>query len=60
MLPSSWVVSTKPDATLGCAKAVCLGKAEGGVWRRVIAGQEQACIAWSGTRLGRRADDPAG
>jgi hypothetical protein len=26
------------------AKAESLGKGEGGIWRRVIAGQEPACV----------------
>jgi hypothetical protein len=42
MLPRFSVVSTKPEAALGRAKA---GKVEGGLWRRVIAGEKPACIA---------------
>jgi hypothetical protein len=26
-----------------------LGEEDGALWRRVIAGQKQACIAWRGT-----------
>jgi methylmalonyl-CoA mutase C-terminal domain/subunit len=51
MPPSSWVASTKPEAALVLAKACSLGKDEGGLWRRVIAGQGPACIAGWDTRL---------
>jgi hypothetical protein len=37
-------VRTRPQPRL-----VSLGKGEGGLWRRVIAGQKQASIAWRGT-----------
>jgi hypothetical protein len=40
MLPSFWVASTKPEGALVRAKAGSLGKDEGGLWRRVIAGQK--------------------
>jgi hypothetical protein len=40
MLFSFWVASTKPGAALVRAEAGCLGKGEGGSWRRVIAGQK--------------------
>ena len=49
MLPRFWVASTKPEAELAAAKARSLGEDEGGLWRRVIAGQKPACIAWRGT-----------
>jgi hypothetical protein len=50
MLPSFWVASTKPETALVRSQGwTSLGKGEGGLWRRVIAGQEQACIAWRGT-----------
>jgi hypothetical protein len=40
MLPRFWVASTKPEAALVRAKVGNLGKGEGGLWRRVIAGQK--------------------
>jgi hypothetical protein len=40
MLPRFWVASTKPEFAPSAAKAVSLGKDEGGLWRRVIAGQK--------------------
>jgi hypothetical protein len=50
MPPSFWVASTKPEVALGRAKvSVDLGEEEGGLWRRVIAGQKPACIAGWGT-----------
>jgi tyrosyl-tRNA synthetase len=40
MLPRFWVASTKPEAALIRSQGwTCLGKDEGGFWRRVIAGQ---------------------
>jgi hypothetical protein len=48
MLPSLWVASTKPEAALKRSKAGSLAKGEGGLWRRVIAGQRPACIAGRG------------
>ena len=50
MLSSFWVASTKPEAALARSEGYCLGKGEGGLWRRVIAGQKQACIAWRDTK----------
>ncbi len=48
-MPSSfWVASTKPGAALDRSKLVCLAKGEGGLWRRVIAGQKPTCIAGRG------------
>ena len=45
-MPSSfWVASTKPEAALNRSKAGSLAKGEGGLWRRVIAGQKPTCIA---------------
>ncbi len=35
---------------MSAGKAGCLGKGEGGLWRRVIAGQKPACIAGRDTR----------
>ena len=50
MLPRFWVASTKPEVALRRGKAGrILGEEEGGLWRRVIAGQKLACIAWRGT-----------
>ena len=40
--------SQGPHST--AAKAGCLGKDEGGSWRRVIAGEKRARIAWRGTK----------
>jgi hypothetical protein len=40
MLPRFWVASTKPEAALGRGQGFSLGKDEGGLWRRVIAGQK--------------------
>ena len=48
MPPSFWVASTKPEAALVRSKAQLPPKGEGGLWRRVIAGQKPACIAGSG------------
>jgi hypothetical protein len=45
MLPPFWVASTKPETALAGGKARSLGAREGGLWRRVIAGQKPACIA---------------
>ena len=46
MVPSLSVASTKPEAAIvPRAKAWSLGKGEGGLWRRVIAGERPACIA---------------
>jgi hypothetical protein len=42
MLPRFWVASTKPEAALGRSQGwFSLGKGEGGLWRRVIAGQKR-------------------
>src|SRR5204863_6420094 len=38
-LPGSWVASTKPEAVIARRQGTSLGKGEGGLWRRVIAGQ---------------------
>jgi hypothetical protein len=40
MLPRFWVVSTKPEAELALGRLVSLVEREGGVWRRVMAGQK--------------------
>ena len=48
MLPSLWVASTKPEAALDRSKAGQPCKGEGGLWRRVIAGQRPASIAGRG------------
>jgi hypothetical protein len=41
MLPRFWVASTKPEFALRQGKAACcLGEEEGGLWRRVIAGEK--------------------
>jgi hypothetical protein len=41
MLPRFWVASTKPEAALVRSQgSSSLGKDEGGIWRRVIAGQK--------------------
>jgi hypothetical protein len=46
MLPRFWVASTKPGAALARLQgSLHLCKGEGGSWRRVIAGQKQACIS---------------
>jgi hypothetical protein len=45
MPPHFSVVSTKREAALDRAKTDSLGKGEGGLWRRVIAGEKPACIA---------------
>jgi hypothetical protein len=45
MPPSYWVASTKPEAALVRSQGLDLGKGEGGLWRRVIAGQKPTCIA---------------
>jgi len=45
MLPPFWVASTKSEAALAVGKARSLGEREGGLWRRVVAGQKPACIA---------------
>src|SRR6266511_5297085 len=42
--------SQRPHSS--AAKAGSLGKGEGGLWRRVIAGQKRACIAGWGTSVG--------
>src|SRR5436189_4710144 len=41
--------SQRPHST--AARLVCLAKGEGGLWRRVIAGQKPACIAGRDTGL---------
>jgi hypothetical protein len=42
MLPRFWVASTKPEAALGRSQGwLSLGKGEGGLSRRVIAGQKR-------------------
>ena len=38
-LPGSWVASTKPEAVIARRQGRGLVKGEGGLWRRVIAGQ---------------------
>jgi hypothetical protein len=38
-LPGSWVASTKPEAVIARRQGRGLDKGEGGLWRRVIAGQ---------------------
>jgi len=49
-MPSSfWVASTNQRPRSLAAKAASLGKSEGGLCRRVIAGQKPACIAGWGT-----------
>jgi hypothetical protein len=41
MLPRFWIASTKPGAALVRSQGLfSLGKDEGGLWRRVIAGQK--------------------
>jgi hypothetical protein len=41
MLPRFWVASTKPEAALVRSQGqFSLGKDEGGLWCRVIAGQK--------------------
>jgi hypothetical protein len=41
MLPRFWVASTKPEVALVRRQGwFSLGKEEGGLWRRVIAGQK--------------------
>jgi hypothetical protein len=43
MLPRFWVASTKPEAALVRSQGLfSLGKDEGGLWRRVIAGQKRS------------------
>jgi hypothetical protein len=44
MLASFWVVSTKREPELGRREGFTLFKAEGGLSRRVMAGQGPACI----------------
>jgi hypothetical protein len=42
MLPRCWVASTKPEVALVRSQGLfSLGKGEGGIWRRVIAGQKR-------------------
>jgi hypothetical protein len=42
MLPRLSVASTKPEAALVRSQGwISLGKGEGGLWRRVIAGERQ-------------------
>src|SRR6266536_2860636 len=48
-MPGSRAPSQRPHST--AARLVCLAKGEGGLWRRVIAGQKPACIAGRGTTL---------
>ncbi len=45
MFAGYWVASTKPESVIVCGKAGCLVKNEGGLWRRVIAGQEPVNVA---------------
>jgi hypothetical protein len=55
MPPSFWVASTKPEAALVRSQGWRRpGKEEGGLWRRVIAGQKPACIAGRGTSPSHR------
>jgi hypothetical protein len=49
MLPRFCVASTKPECALDRSQGISLGKGEGVLRRRVIAGQKQAFIAWRGT-----------
>src|SRR5438445_107547 len=44
----SRATSQRPHSA--AARLGCLGKGEGGLWRRVIAGKKPACIAGRGTR----------
>jgi hypothetical protein len=49
MSPSFWVVSTKQEAALVRSQGwISLGKGEGGLWRRVIAGQKPGMHCWEG------------
>jgi hypothetical protein len=45
MLPSLSVASTKPEAAIVRGQGLEPWQGEGGLWRRVIAGERQACIA---------------
>ncbi len=49
MLSSFWVASTKPEAALDRGQGWLPWQGEGGLWRRVIAGQKPTCIAGRGT-----------
>ena len=49
MLPHFWVASTSQSAHSDEPRLESLGEEEGPLWRRVIAGQKPACIAWRGT-----------
>ncbi len=54
MLVDLWVASTKPEAPLVRGQGWQLGKGEGRLWRRVIAGQRPPRIAGRSTALPER------